>query len=76
MRWPPSASPCSGRGTASRPPRWRTRARYLTRHPDAAGWVDFGDFAFWRLDVEEVYMVGGFGVMGWVTPDVYSTAAT
>lgn len=51
------------------------RALYLARHPAAAGWVDFGDFAFWRLEVDEVYMVGGFGVMGRVTPGSYAAAA-
>src|SRR4030095_6886299 len=25
------------------------RARYLAQHPSAAMWVDFADFAFWRL---------------------------
>jgi hypothetical protein len=51
------------------------RALYLARHPAAAAWVDFGDFAFWRLEIDEVYMVGGFGVMGWVTAESYATAA-
>jgi heme oxygenase (biliverdin-IX-beta and delta-forming) len=52
------------------------RTLYLARHPDAATWVDFGDFTFWRLEVDEVYMVGGFGVMGWVTAEAYAAAAT
>jgi heme iron utilization protein len=52
------------------------RTLYLARHPDAAAWVDFGDFAFWRLEVDQVYMVGGFGVMGWVTAEDYAAAAT
>src|SRR5882724_9919466 len=34
------------------------RARYLERHPEAVAWVDFDDFAFWRLEVVEVYFVG------------------
>ena len=29
------------------------REAYLARHPNAVHWVDYGDFAFWRLDVEE-----------------------
>jgi heme oxygenase (biliverdin-IX-beta and delta-forming) len=52
------------------------RGLYLARHPDAAAWVDFGDFAFWRLELADVYMVGGFGVMGWVTAEAYSAAPT
>lgn len=51
------------------------RAAYLERHPSAKYWIDFSDFAFFRLDVSEVYYVGGFGVMGWVRADDYRTAA-
>ena len=50
------------------------RAAYLARHPNATHWVDFEDFAFWRLDVTDVYLVGGFGSMGWVTAADYATA--
>jgi putative heme iron utilization protein len=34
--------------------------------------VDFEDFSFYRLDVLDVYYVGGFGVMGWITASEYS----
>ena len=37
-------------------------------------WVDFGDFAFFRMDLTDSYMVGGFGVMGWVSADDYDQA--
>lgn len=47
------------------------RAVYLARHPDASGYVDFGDFAFWRLDVERVHYVGGFGRAKWVKGAAY-----
>ncbi len=50
------------------------RAAYLERHPSSKYWIDFSDFGFFRLDVAEVYYVGGFGVMGWVTADDYRTA--
>ena len=42
------------------------RTEYLTRYPDSKYWVDFDDFLFYRMDVLDVYYVGGFGVMGWV----------
>lgn len=42
------------------------RGLYLARHPEAEQWVDFGDFAFYRLSVGQAYYVGGFGVMGWM----------
>ena len=39
------------------------RERYLARHAEAKSWVDFGDFAFYRMDITDSYFVGGFGVM-------------
>lgn len=49
----------------------RARAIYLTRHPGAARYVDFGDFAFWKLDVERVHFVGGFGRAKWAKGVAY-----
>ncbi len=37
------------------------RRRFLARHPSAETYVDFADFAFYRLDVERAHYVGGFG---------------
>lgn len=37
------------------------RARFLARHPKAALYADFGDFAFWRLELERASLNGGFG---------------
>jgi putative heme iron utilization protein len=50
------------------------RKRYLARHENARYWVDFEDFDFYRMDVADVYFVGGFGVMGWVTAEDYLQA--
>lgn len=50
------------------------RPLYLARHPNAAYWVDFGDFAFWRLSVEDAYFVGGFAAMDWIAADAYRAA--
>jgi heme iron utilization protein len=50
------------------------RPLYLARHPRAGYWVDFDDFAFWRLDVVDVYFVGGFAAMDWVTAAEYAAA--
>ncbi|MEM6678563.1 MAG: DUF2470 domain-containing protein [Pseudomonadota bacterium] len=41
--------------------RARIRSRFLARHPKAALYADFGDFAFWRLDLEGASFNGGFG---------------
>jgi len=37
------------------------RRRFLARHPEAAFYVDFPDFAFWRLELEGAHYIGGFG---------------
>src|SRR5437879_8297082 len=50
------------------------RAAYLERHPTARYWADFDDFSFWRLEVADVYFVGGFAAMGWVDAAEYRHA--
>jgi heme iron utilization protein len=50
------------------------RSAYLAAHANAAYWVDFEDFSFWRLDVDDVYFVGGFAAMGWVEAGEYGAA--
>jgi heme iron utilization protein len=51
-----------------------TRHRYLASYPNSQYWVDFEDFSFYRMDVQDVYYVGGFGVMGWVQASDYEQA--
>jgi heme iron utilization protein len=34
---------------------------YLKRHPYAELYVDFGDFGFWHMVPEKMYVVAGFG---------------
>ena len=50
------------------------RELYLARHENSRYWVDFQDFHFFRLELVDVYYVGGFGVMGWVTAEEYASA--
>jgi putative heme iron utilization protein len=50
------------------------RARYLASYENARYWVDFDDFAFYRLEILDVYYVGGFGVMGWLSAEDYCAA--
>ncbi|MFQ5847663.1 MAG: HugZ family protein [Candidatus Methylomirabilales bacterium] len=52
----------------------QARPLYLARHEQAKYWVDFEDFAFYRMEVLDVYFVGGFGVMGWVSAEEYAQA--
>jgi heme oxygenase (biliverdin-IX-beta and delta-forming) len=53
----------------------RARAAYLARHANASYWVDFDDFGFWRLEPTDLYFVGGFGAMDWVSAAEYEAAA-
>jgi heme iron utilization protein len=50
------------------------RRLYLERYANSKYWVDFEDFSFYRMEVVDVYYVGGFGVMGWVAASDYSQA--
>jgi putative heme iron utilization protein len=50
------------------------RRLYLERHENSKYWVDFDDFHFFALDAVDVYYVGGFGVMGWVAAQDYTSA--
>jgi hypothetical protein len=47
---------------------------YLSRYENSRSWVDFKDFGFYRLQPLDIYYVGGFGVMGWVTAEDYRSA--
>jgi heme iron utilization protein len=47
------------------------RRLYLERHANSKYWVDFEDFSFYRMNVVDVYYVGGFGVMGWISDSEY-----
>ena len=50
------------------------RTLYLARYANSKYWVDFEDFSFYCMEVVDVYYVGGFGVMGWVSASEYNRA--
>lgn len=50
------------------------RRLYVDRYANSKYWVNFEDFSFYRMDVVDVYFVGGFGVMGWVAAPDYGQA--
>jgi putative heme iron utilization protein len=62
---PPNANPqttprlCLS-GTAAITDDPTARAIFLERHPYAAGYADFTDFAFWKVFVTNAYYIGGF----------------
>ncbi len=47
-------------GTASIVRDARARSSYLAAHPYAEMYVDFADFAFWRIEVTGAHYIGGF----------------
>jgi heme iron utilization protein len=50
------------------------RERFLEQQPNASYYVDFDDFAFYRLEPLALRYVGGFGRMSWVAAEEYSAA--
>lgn len=53
-------------GRAERSIEARDRARFLARHPGAAMYADFKDFAFYRVVVARAHLVAGFGRIHWI----------
>ena len=53
-------------GTLSQDMGDRLRRRFLARHPSAAGYADFADFHFYRLETERAHLVAGFGAIDWI----------
>ena len=50
------------------------RDKYLLKHKDAY-WIDFGDFAFFKMtSIEAVRFIGGFAMAGTVTSQDYLSA--
>lgn len=45
------------------------RDRYLARHPAAAAYAGFADFAFYAVEIERAHLVAGFGRIDWITAD-------
>jgi len=61
-------------GTTAEVPATEVRDLYLSRYENAKYWQEYSDFAYFRLEVSSVYFIGGFGVMGWVAAEEYSSA--
>lgn len=51
------------------------RAVHLAANPYAAGYLDFGDFSLWRLEISAIRYVGGYGRMSWVDVDGWHAAS-
>jgi putative heme iron utilization protein len=61
-------------GTAAVAPPAQLREAYLAAHPYAALYVDFADFAFWRLTFTAAHYIGGFAAAAGL--DVAKLSAT
>jgi putative heme iron utilization protein len=61
-------------GTTAEVPAEEVRDLYLSRSENAKYWQEYTDFAYHRLEVTSVYFIGGFGVMGWVPAEEYTSA--
>ena len=53
-------------GRAERSADPRLKARFVARHPGAATYADFKDFAVYRVAVERGHLVAGFGRIHWI----------
>ena len=50
------------------------RSAFFAVHPNSAYYADFGDFAFWKLHVEAVRYIGGYGRMSWISKNDWQGA--
>lgn len=53
------------------------KATYTAKHPKSKAWINFSDFHLYRMAIEDVYVVGGFGndhYIGWMSPEQYLSA--
>ena len=53
-------------GRALRSAEPAAKARFVARHPSAAAYADFQDFALYRVAVERGHLVAGFGRIHWI----------
>jgi heme iron utilization protein len=63
-------------GEAARIADAAAKAKFVARHPSAATYATFKDFALYRLAVERIHLVAGFGRIDWISGDQYRTAAS
>jgi putative heme iron utilization protein len=50
------------------------RAAFFAAHPNSRYYADFRDFAFWRLRVDAVRYIGGYGRMSWISKAEWQVA--
>jgi heme oxygenase (biliverdin-IX-beta and delta-forming) len=50
------------------------RTAFLATHPNAAYYADFRDFGFWKLRVQAIRYIGGYGRMSWISQAEWDAA--
>lgn len=63
-------------GEAARLDDAAAKASFVARHPSAATYADFKDFALYRLAILRIHLVAGFGRIDWISGDQYRTATS
>ncbi|MBU6508099.1 MAG: pyridoxamine 5'-phosphate oxidase family protein [Alphaproteobacteria bacterium] len=63
-------------GEAARLDDAAAKASFVARHPLAATYADFKDFALYRLAILRIHLVAGFGRIDGISGDQYRTAAS
>jgi putative heme iron utilization protein len=67
---------CAGRAERLEDPVPHLVQRYLRYLPKARALLDFGDFAFYRIEPEALHWVGGFGDIQWLAADAFRAPAS
>jgi len=63
-------------GEAARVDDTAAKASFIARHPSAADYAGFKDFALYRLAIARIHLVAGFGRIDWISGDQYRTATS
>ena len=54
--------------------RGSARAAFFAAHPNSTYYAGFRDFAFWKLHVDHVRYIGGYGRMSWISKAEWQAA--
>jgi heme iron utilization protein len=60
-------------GTLSKVDKTLHQQMYVSEQPKAEMYFSFADFHMFELSVERIYVIAGFGKMGWVTKESYAS---
>jgi heme iron utilization protein len=61
-------------GTLAKVDKAAHQQTYLAEQPKAEMYFSFADFQMFELSVERIYVIAGFGKMGWVTKESYTSS--